>query len=315
MTATWLSDRVVERLTTLADSGRSLEQRYEFRDELGRGGMGVVYRAYDHELQRDVAVKVLHAPALPDLAARLTKEAHIIGRLEHPGIVPIYDVGQTADGLVAYVMKLVRGERLDVRTARGLSADEAFRIFDRICDAVTFAHSRGVIHRDLKPENIMLGSFGEVLVLDWGIAKTVDPESDLPGIQSDVEETRHGAIMGTPGYMAPEQATGQGATADARADVYGLGGILAAMFAGNGGGRPLAAIVAKAQAVSPQARYPTATELAADVRRHAAGMPVTAYRENVVERARRLAHNNRPALLLVLVYLVLRMFLLIGANF
>jgi hypothetical protein len=130
-----------------------------------------------------------------------------------------------------------------------------------------------------------------VLVLDWGIAKTSSPEPDLPGSQSDVADTRHGVIIGTPGYMAPEQATGQSATADARADGHGLGGILAAMFAGNKGGRPLAAIVAKAQAVSPEARCQTATELAADVRCRAAGMPVRAYRENVVERVRRLAQQ------------------------
>lgn len=314
MTAAWLSDRTVEHLTSLTESSRLPEWRYEYRDELGRGGMGVVYRAFDRELGRDVAVKVLNAPSRSGMAARLLREAQIIGRLEHPGIVPIYDVGQTRDGLVAYVMKLVRGERLDVRTARGVPADEAFRIFDRICDAVSFAHARGVIHRDLKPENIMLGSFGEVLVLDWGIAKTLEADLESPAMPSGVEETGHGAIMGTPGYMAPEQAAGQSAAVDVRADVYGLGGILAAMFRSTGVARPLAAIIAKAQAAVPEERYRTAADLAADVRRHASGMPVSAYREHALERIRRLASRNRNALLLVLMYLLLRMFLLIGAD-
>jgi eukaryotic-like serine/threonine-protein kinase len=299
MATTWLSDRVIDHLAGLGEVPRLAEWRYEYREEIGRGGMGVVYRAFDRELARDVAVKVLHAPARPGMAERLLREARIIARLEHPGIVPIYDVGQTQDGVVAYVMQLVRGERLDARIVRGLREAEAFRIFDRICEAVASAHSRGVIHRDLKPENIMLGSFGEVLVLDWGIARAGDPEAE-------------GTVMGTPGAMAPEQAAGRGI--DARADVYGLGGILSALCGGRDVPRPLAAIAARAQAADAGARYPTAAGLAADVTAFANGQPVSAYRENLLERAQRLARRNRSALLLVMVYLLLRMLLFIAGG-
>ena len=274
-------------------------ERYELREEIGRGGMGIVYRARDRELGRDVAVKVLHARARPGMAERLRSEARIVAGLEHPGIVPIYDIGHTADGLVAYVMKLVEGERLDARIARGLPPDEAYRIFDRIGEAMTFAHARGVIHCDLKPENVMLGAFGEVLVLDWGIARA------HRGIEA-------GVVAGTPGRMAPEQAAGLDAAIDVRADVYGLGGILAAMCPAPP--RPLAAIVARAQAGDPAARYAGATELAADVRAFAHEQPVSAYRENVLERAERLARRNRNAILLVAVYLVLRVILLIAGS-
>lgn len=304
MPTTWLSDRVVKHLATLGELTPLAEWRYEYRDEIGRGGMGVVYRAWDRELERDVAVKVLAAPVRPGMAARLLREARIIARLDHPGVVPIYDVGHTADGLLAYAMKLVRGERLDERIARGLPVDEAFRIFGRIAETMAFAHAHGVIHRDLKPQNIMLGSFGEVLVLDWGIARLTAASAT----ESDA------AIMGTPGYMAPEQASGHSGDADARTDVYGLGGILAAMCAGTAS-RPLTAVIAKARGEAASARYATATDMAADVQRVAAGQPVGAYRENLAERAGRIAQRNRAAITLVLVYLVIRLLLLLGAAF
>ncbi len=299
MATTSLSDRVVGHLAALGDGKPLPEWRYEYRDELGRGGMGVVYRALDRELGRDVAVKVLNAPSRPGMAARLLREARIIARLEHPGIVPIYDVGHTQDGLTAYVMQLVRGERLDARIARGLPSEDALGIFARICEAVAFAHSRGVIHRDLKPENVMLGAFGEVLVLDWGIARAEDAEAD-------------GAVMGTPGAMAPEQEAGS--VVDGRADIYGLGKILSAMFAGGPVARPLAAIAARASAGDPAARYATTGELAGDVAAFAHGLPVAAYRENLLERTARVARRNRNAILLVLVYLLLRMVLLIAER-
>jgi eukaryotic-like serine/threonine-protein kinase len=301
-----LSDRVVEHLAGLGDLAPLAEWRYLHRDEIGRGGMGVVYRAFDQELGRDVAVKVLNAPTQSGMAARLLREARIIARLEHPGVVPIYDVGHTPDGLVAYVMKLVRGERLDARIARGLPPGEAHRIFERLCETIAFAHAHGVVHRDLTPQNIMLGSFGEVLVLDWGIAKANDDVS--AGAAPDA------AIMGTPGYMAPEQASGASGAADARTDVYGLGGILSAMLAADVS-RPLAAVIATACADRAEARYASAEDLAADVRRVAAGHPVTVYRESLLERGGRIAGRNRAAITLVLVYLVLRMMLLLGEAF
>ncbi len=178
--------------------------------------MGVVYAARDRTLEREVAVKVLddtrHAHAGVD---RLLAEARILGRLEHPGIVPVHDAGFLPDGRVFYVMKLVRGERLDA-ALHTRSLNERLELFLRICDAVSFAHAHGVVHRDLKPQNIMLGPFGEVLVMDWGVAIRVD------------ELTERIAIAGTPGYMPPEQE--RDASVDVRADIYALGIILEAML-------------------------------------------------------------------------------------
>lgn len=146
--------------------------RYEIVEAIGRGGMGTVYRARDRELQREVALKVLQTAAASERAAeRLLHEARILASLEHPGIVPVHDVGTVSDGRVFYVMKLVRGQRLDAHVRDLDTVAARLRIFDRICDAVAFAHAHGVIHRDLKPQNIMIGAFGEVLVLDWGVAR------------------------------------------------------------------------------------------------------------------------------------------------
>src|SRR5215813_2064128 len=134
--------------------------------------MGTVYRAVDTELERQIAIKVLNGPeAGEDIARRMVREAQIIARLEHPGIVPVHDVGALPDGRVFYAMKYVRGRRLDEYAAETESIRDRLRKFQAACDAVAFAHAHGVIHRDLKPQNIMIGSFGEVLVLDWGVAK------------------------------------------------------------------------------------------------------------------------------------------------
>jgi serine/threonine protein kinase len=303
VSTTFLSDRVVAHLTSLRDDPAEVPARYERREEVGRGGMGAVYRAFDRELERDVALKVLHAAGRSDLSARLLQEARIIGRLEHPGVVPIHDVGRTGDGRLFYVMKLVEGQRLDERVARGLPVDECLRIFDRVCDTVAFAHARGILHRDLKPENIMIGAFGEALVLDWGIARTLDAAAESTG-----------TVMGTPGYMAPEQARGDTGSADHRADVYGLGGVLAALFAHHPRPRPLAAIIVRARASAPADRYARVADLAEDVRRFAAGQAVSAYRENLLERAGRVASRYRAAIVLVAAYLVLRLVLMLAAG-
>jgi serine/threonine protein kinase len=305
VTTTFLSDRVVAHLTSLPDDQAGVPARYERREEIGRGGMGAVYRAFDHELERDVALKVLHASGRSDLAVRLLREARIIGRLEHPGVVPIHDVGRTGDGRLFYVMKLVTGQRLDEHVGGGLPADECLRIFDRVCDTVAFAfaHARGIIHLDLKPENIMVGAFGEALVLDWGIARTLDADAESAG-----------TVMGTPGYMAPEQARGDAGSADERADVYGLGGVLAALFVHHPRPRPLAAIIARAQAPAPENRYASVADLSEDVRRFAAGLAVSAYRESLLERSGRVAARYRAAIVLVAAYLVLRLVLMLVAG-
>ena len=292
----WLADRTVEWLRDLPDLPAAAD-RYELHEPIGRGGMGVVYRGFDRELSREVAVKVLHAHA-PGAAARLLQEARIVGQLEHPGVLPIHDVGTLADGRVFYVMKLVRGDRLDAHAARHVPVADRLRLFDRLCDAVSFAHAQGVIHRDLKPENVMIGAFGEVLVLDWGVAKLGDGLAE------------RGAVLGTPGYMAPEQA--EGGEVDERADVYALGAILAFLLESDARpSRALTAIAARARGALPADRYPSVAALAADVRRYVAGLAVDAYRESAWERTRRVVRRYRTPIVLVGVYLLMRIVLLL----
>jgi len=325
----WLADRTLAHLRDLPD-GPVVLDRYQLREEIGRGGMGIVYRATDRDLDRDVAVKVLSATT-PGLADRLRREARILGRLEHPGILPIHDIGTLPDGRLFYVMKLVRGERLDAHAARDLPLSERLRIIDRLCDAVAFAHAHGVIHRDLKPENVMIGAFGEVLVLDWGVAKVKsqvpNPDSQSSNSQNTnsqntnsqdtnsqipmEESTHHGTVLGTPGYMAPEQAAGADGV-DERADVFAIGGILS--FLVPDAPPPLRAIAARARSVEPANRYSSVSALAIDVQRHAAGLAVDAYREGPLERLGRVARRHRTPILLVMAYLLMRILLLVLAD-
>ena len=172
----WLSDDRLDHLRSIVGNPDFSSTKYNFVKELGRGGMGTVYLAEDTELDRLVAIKVLNTPEVTDdLRNRMIREAQIIARLEHPGIVPVHDVGTLPDGRIYYAMKFVRGSRLDEYAAEGASLRDRLRKFQAVCDAVAFAHAHGVIHRDLKPQNIMIGSFGEVLVLDWGVAKILTP--------------------------------------------------------------------------------------------------------------------------------------------
>jgi eukaryotic-like serine/threonine-protein kinase len=293
---TWVSDEAIDRLRALDDRPDFAGTRYELFEELGRGGMGIVFRGRDRALDRDVAIKVTAWSTAAD-ADRLRREARTLASLEHPGIVPVHDVGQLADGRVYSVMQLVRGERLDA-SARALPLPDRLRLFDRICDTVSFAHARDVVHRDLTPANIMVGPFGQVLLLDWGLAR--------PGSE------RAGAAEGTDGYMAPEQRTG---VADTRSDVYALGAILrdliGAADAGARATRPLASIVARAMGPAPAGRYPTVTALAADVRRFVDGDAVTAHRETLLDRVHRFAWAYRTPIGLVLAYLAMRILLLL----
>lgn len=183
----WLSDKHLKHLLQMANDPDFGVTKYRLLEELSRGGMGTVYRAEDTELDREIAVKVLSGPAVDsELAQRMVREAQIIARLEHPGIVPVHDVGVLPDGRVFYAMKLVRGSRLDEYARQNESVKDRLRKFQAVCEAVAFAHVHGVIHRDLKPANIMIGSFGEVLVLDWGVAKIVG----LPQSPSEAETLR-----------------------------------------------------------------------------------------------------------------------------
>ena len=220
----WLSDEAIARLQTASALPDLAGTRYRLIERVGGGGMGTVYLAEDSVLGRRIALKILDLPELrADLSARLLREAQILGRLEHPGIVPVHDAGTLADGRVFYAMKFVEGERLDVLAKRIEALPDRLRIFQRICEAVAFAHARGILHRDLKPENIMVGPFGEVLVMDWGVAKILreDPQpredrAEIPMESSQTTptetkplKTAHGTVLGTAGYMAPEQARGE----------------------------------------------------------------------------------------------------------
>jgi len=290
-----LSNQNVARLRRVLDEPDLAGTRYQPVRELARGGMGIVWEADDHQLGRRVALKVL---PLGDVrsAELLRREARVLASLEHPGIVPVHDVGTLPDGRVFYAMKLVQGRRLDDAVG-GLPRSDRLRLFQRVCEPVAFAHSRGVIHRDLKPENVMVGEFGEVLVMDWGVAK-------LTG------GSRETGVIGTPHYMAPEQAAGDNESVDERSDVYGLGGILAFLLTDCAVPAPLAAICAKARQADAASRYGSVAELSADVGHFLEGEPVTAYRENPLEMALRWTARHQTLVLLLLAYLVMRALLL-----
>ncbi len=289
----WLSDNVLQHLREVSELPDLPGVRYRIGEQLGRGGMGVVYLAHDAELNREVAMKVLTiADAGGTAAERMRREARVLARIEHPGIVPIHDVGTLEDGRVFYTMKLVRGARLDRHCSEPRSIPDLLRLFQRICEPVAFAHSQGIVHRDLKPENIMVGRFGEVLVLDWGVARVLsESESDGP-------------VIGTKRYMAPEQAAGANSEIDARSDVFALGKILEFLLAAPA--KPLKSIVRKATVADKPARYPSALTLSEDIGRYLDGLPVSAHPESILDRSRRVLAHNKTLAALIIAYLTMR---------
>lgn len=269
-----IPDRVLDHLRAVVDELDLSGTRYEAGPLIGKGGMGVVYRVRDRLLDREVALKVIDEGY---------EEARTLAKLEHPGIVPIYDAGTLADGRGYCVMRLVDGRPLE--RFEGLA--ECLSVAGKICEAVGFAHSQGVIHRDLKPENILIGKFGQVMVLDWGIALWAGEP---------------GARAGTRRYMAPEQ------TVDVRTDIFALGVLLEEILPA-GSPRPLLAIAAKAHATEPEARYQEVAELAEDLRRFQDQLAVSAYEESLWERGLRFVSRNRVLLLLLASYVLVRILL------
>lgn len=244
---------------------RNSDSRYRLDGEIARGGMGAILKGRDTDLGRDLAIKVLldaHKNK-PEIVQRFIEEAQIGGQLQHPGIAPVYELGQFADRRPFFSMKLVKGETLSKlladREVPTADRGKYLGIFEQICQTMAYAHSRGVIHRDLKPANIMVGAFGEVQVMDWGLAKVLPaggvadekrsfqkqqgqsiiqtlrsgPGSDAPGTCGSIgSQTQMGSVMGTPAYMPPEQALGEIDNLDERADVFGLGAILCEILTG-----------------------------------------------------------------------------------
>jgi eukaryotic-like serine/threonine-protein kinase len=319
----FLSDQAMERLRNLEIAPDLSGTRYSLREFIARGGMGAVYLAEDKKLSRRVAIKVLDAADPGGQSAdRLEQEARILAELEHPGIVPVHDLGRLADGRVFYAMKFVEGARLDQFLAGLPSLPERLRLVLRICDAVAFAHSRGILHRDLKPANIMVGAFGEVLVMDWGLGKFLPrPSGQSPAGEARASgelahggNSQDGVVVGTPGFMSPEQAAGSSSDLDQRSDIFSLGRLLEFVVESPVGGRsaglplsrPLRAICDKATSSDRALRYQAVSALSEDISRYLDGAPVSAHRENLGERLLRFYRRYQPAILLIAAYLLMR---------
>ncbi len=303
--------------------------RFEVLDELARGGLGRVFRARDPRTGRILAIKeVLHP--VPEIIARFAREALVTANLQHPSIVPVYEVGTWGDGEPFYAMKLVAGHTLDRVIAEASTTGARVALVPHViavADALAYAHSEGVIHRDLKPSNVIVGAYGETVVIDWGLAKSVaieDVDDIAAGstIPPDMQETVAGSVLGTPAYMPPEQARGE--ALDEHADVYAIGALLYHMLTGK---RPyadvsdiselieavakravtpilelapeapteLVAIAEKAMARDKHARYPTAQGLAADLRRFQTGKLVGAHHYSRMQLLRRWVRRHAAA--------------------
>jgi WD40 repeat protein/tRNA A-37 threonylcarbamoyl transferase component Bud32 len=335
-----------------------------------KGGIGIVFVAHDVELDREVALKEIqdHCADDPASRARFEAEARVTGVLEHPGIVPVYGLGHHADGRPFYAMRLVKGESFKAAIERFHRADNSaewsgeralelrglLRRFVDVCEAVQFAHDRGVLHRDLKPGNVMVGRYGETLVVDWGLAKVIgQPEAGgfagaggaHPRITGSGSATLPGSVLGTPAYMSPEQAEGRLSDLGPASDVYSLGATLFALLAGKAPFEdgdlsrvaagdfapprcvnpavppPLDAVCMKAMRRLPADRYTSASALAAEIERWMADEPVDAAPEGLSLRLARWTRKHRSgvqagaaALMAVAIVAVLGMIVVDGAR-
>jgi serine/threonine-protein kinase len=325
-------------------------QRFRILRPHAQGGLGAVFVALDGELHREVALKQIldrHADD-PASRARFLLEAEITGGLEHPGIVPVYGLGAYPDGRPYYAMRFIRGESLKEAIAafhgdetlrgdpgrRSLGLLKLLRRFLAVCDAIDYAHSRGVLHRDLKPSNVILGKHGETLVVDWGLAKALgrtepgaasDERTLVPSSSGGSAETLPGSALGTPAYMSPEQASGDIERLGSRSDVYSLGTTLYCLLTGRppvDGDDPgavlravqkgdfppprrldpaidpaLEAVCLRAMALRAEDRYPTPRALAEEIEHWMADEPVAAWREPWTRRARRWERRHRTAVM------------------
>ena len=324
---TWLPDPVVDRLRATLSSPNLNGTRYRAVRFLARGGMAAVWLAEDTVLRRQVALKILDlVEREEDLASRLLREAEILASLEHPGIVPVHDAGTLADGRVFCCMKYVRGKTLD-QQVRGLkSVSEGLRLILRIAEPLAFAHSKGVLHRDLKPGNIMIGPFGEVLVMDWGLAKRIDATgldtaTILSVLPADVgrPDAPGSGVVGTPGFISPEQARGEAASP--QSDIFSLGAVMACTLANCTPSNDSALCPERCarSARRPWHRIPLCdmNPLKPSLRTFLSTLeqsPVSAYRENLWERAARVMSRHSAAIVLVLAYLFMRGLLIFFAR-
>ena len=307
----------MEKSTSEKGQPAGVLHHFSCGDHLGEGGMARVYTAHDSKLDRTVALKLLRQEleSDPDHRDRFFQEARILANIDHPGTIPVFEAGMLPDGQSFYSMQKIEGETLQKLLDNRIKEEIESRhrtvhfidIFERVCQTVAYSHQRGIIHRDLKPENIMVGELGQVFVIDWGIAKKL-PDEKWAGESKTVV----GSVMGTPAYMSPEQADGYTYESDERTDVFSLGTILYEILTGKQPfqaetnrealskvryhdpdppsklnkltNRSLSAICMKCLHKDPFQRYPSATELALDVRRYLEHLPVTACKPRFIER-------------------------------
>ena len=324
-----------------------------------KGGLGQVSVALDEELRREVALKEIHPEHAhrEESRGRFLVEAEVTGGLEHPGIVPVYSLGTYADGRPYYAMRFIRGDSLKAAIERfyatkwsGRDSERTLELrkllgrFVDVCNAIAYAHSRGVLHRDLKPGNIMLGNYGETLVVDWGLAKVIgqpeqtgksdkSPELPITASGSGSAPTIAGSALGTPAYMSPEQAEGRLDKLGPATDVYSLGATIYQILTGKPPieskeieeilvrtvkgevrspreinphiPKPLTAICQKAMSLRPQDRYLSPQKLAEDVERFLADEPVSVFREPLMARVGRMGRKHRAAVLASMAALLL----------